>query len=259
MDEQKHDGVTDGAELVLEAMAPAPSAPFLLKTFDVHGKLTEKKVRFRVLRKTESIAAIVDAQRRAKELGELDAKYGDIYRECKASAIIVRALCKDEIITPQDSARAPYYRPYFTSSQQLETAFSESEIAQCLNAYEITRAKFSAFESFDPDEIDKWAARLSDTLHGPLYLSLLDSGHWPGLLTSLAQEVASLRESLGRPLPSLRDSSESARPSSESGTGGSTTSLHERSTDGTSPVVPTPSDRLLTRQEARALAKKKRK
>jgi hypothetical protein len=133
-------------------------------------------------------------------------------------------------------------------------------MAQAVNALALTKAKFSAIESFDEVEIDRWAARLSDTLFGPLYLSRLDYTHWPELLTSLAREVSSLRESLGRPLPSLRDSSESPPSNSESATGGSTASLSEPSSDGkSSETVPTPSDRLLNSREARALSKKKPK
>lgn len=259
MDEQKHDGVTDGAELVLGLMSLAPSAPFLLKRFQADGTLKEFPIRIRILRKTEMLAALAEAQSLAKKIGETDAKYGDIYRECQATTILVRSLCKDELIEPKDGSRAPYYRQLFVSAQQLHDSLTDNEIAQCLNALEITKAKFSAIESFDADEIDKWAARLSDEVLGPLFLSHLASDHWPVLLTSLAQEVSSLRESLGRPLPSLLDSLASPRASSESGTGGSTVSLSERSNGQPSEPVPTPPDRLLSKQEAQSLAKKRRK
>ncbi len=258
MEEKNQAGVDEGADLVLGLMAPAPSAPFVLKRFNPDGSIKEFRFRVRILRRAESLMALSEAQKRATLLGETSEKYGDIYRECQFTSILWRALVRDRVERRHDGTE--YYPNLFTSAEQLDMSLSEAEMAQCMNALELTKAKFSAVESFDPIEIDKWAARLSDTLHGPLYLSLLDSIHWPELLTSLAQEVSSLRESIGRPLPSLLESSASELRSSESGTGGSTVSLSEPSSDGkSSEVVPTPSDRLLSSQLARELAKKRRK
>lgn len=258
VEEKKEAGAIEGAELVLGLLAPAPSAPFVLKRYNPDGSVKEFKFRIKVLRRAESLAAITEAQRRAKELGETEAKYGDIYKECQVSAVLARAMVQDRLVRRNDGTE--YYPQCFVNAAQLDQSLTEGEMAQALNAYELTKAKFSAIESFDPAEIDRWAARLSDTLLGPLWLSRLDYTHWPGLISSLAAEVSSLRGSIGRPLPNSRDSSESAPPTSESGTGGSTVSLSEPSSDESkSEPIPTPNDRLLSSQEARALAKKRRK
>jgi hypothetical protein len=250
-------GMLEGADLVLGLLAPSPSAPFVLKRFNPDGSVKEFPFRIKVLRRAQNLTALSEAQKRAKELGETDEKYGDIYKECQATAILARSLCSTTLTTRPDGVED--YRPLFVNAQQLDQSLTEGEMAQCLNALELTKAKFSAIESFDPVEIDKWAARLSDTLLGPFFLSRLDYTHWPELLTSLALEVRSLRESLGRPLPSLHDSSESPPSTSGNGTGGSTVSLSEPLSDGMSETVQTPLDKLLSQPEARALAKKRRK
>lgn len=246
-------GELDGAELVSGLMAPSPSAPFVISRIGNDGKRTEHQLRVRVLRASENIACISAAQKFAKANGELGKEYGDVYREAQAHEILTRALCMSQERERSDGTR--YYPPVFVTSDQLRDSFTENEIALSLNAYEVVKAQFSCIESWAPEELDLWAARLSDTLLGPFFLSGLDSSHWPAALLSLAQEVRALRESLGRPLPSLRDSSESSLESSESGTGGSTSSPSAVLSGLPGEV---PSQTLLSREAARALVKERR-
>lgn len=252
----------DGSELVQELSAPAPSEPFSLFRVQPDGTRKEYKLRVRMLRSEETIACLKAAQAYAKQNGEISTEYGDIYKESQAAELIAKSLCRPEPRTMVEGSRSTgmregvqYYPQLFTSSAQLRASFTENEIAACLNAYEVVKAKYRCTDSFEPAEIDKWAARLSDTLLGPLWLSRLDSAHWPALLMSLASRVTSLSESLGLPLSSSETSSESSPETSGSGTGGSTPSPFVQSNE----LGKLPEDSLLTKAEADELAKKMRK
>jgi hypothetical protein len=145
-----------------------------------------------------------------------------------------------------------YWRRHFVDAAHLRTAFTEAEIALCLNMYELVKAKYSMIEDFEERELDMWAARLSDELGAPFFLSLLDSTQWPELLTSLARRVRDLSKSLGQPLPNLQDFSESEQQTSEAGTTGSSPSP-EASWSG--PDAKIPNGSLLTSSEARAMVR----
>jgi hypothetical protein len=240
------------SELVLELTAPAPSEAFSLFKVQEDGTKKEFRLRMRLLREEENISCLKEAQEYARSKGEVSKEYADIYKEAQAVALIARALCHPTSRNlPNGTA---YYPQLFTSSAQLRSSFTENEIAVCLNQYEVTKAKYRCMESFSADEIDKWAARLSDAMLGPLFLGRLDSSHWPALLTSLAQEVQSLRGKLGLAPTSLRDSSESSQETSGDGTGGSMPSPHVVTSAGET----LPEDSLLTREQADALVKARR-
>lgn len=243
----------DASGLVLELMTPAPSEAFSLFKVQEDGSKKEFRLRMRLLRAEETIACLKEAQEYARSKGEVSKEYGDIYKEAQAVSLIARALCHPTTRTLPNGT--PYYPQLFTSAAQLRASFTENEISVCLNQYEVTKAKYRFVESFSPEEIDMWAARLSDVMLGPLFLGRLDSSHWPALLTCLAQRVQSLSESLGQPLPNLRATSESPQPSSGDGTGGSTPSPHVVTSAGEK----LPEDSLLTKDEADAIVRARRK
>lgn len=252
---EQGDTVDEGAELVQSLMAPAPSAPFILKRAQPDGTFKDFPIRMQVLRREEALMVLQDAQSEARKRGEVSKEYGDIYKEEQAAALLARSIRR-----PKQHALpsgAMHYPPLFTSSRQLNESFTENEMAQCLNAYEITKAMFSCVEDFRESELDKWAVRLSDTLLGPLELSRLDSAHWLILLSHMAQEVRSLRAEVGRPLSTSLDSSESSPSSSETGTGGSTPSQDVPLSGPNGEPIETPSNRLLLKEEAKAIAKEK--
>jgi hypothetical protein len=244
--------VEDASGLVLELMTPAPSEAFSLFKVQEDGSKKEFRLRMRLLRSEETIACLREAQEYARSKGEVSKEYGDIYKEAQAVALIARALCHPNTRTLPNGT--PYYPQLFTSAAQLRASFTENEISVCLNQYEVTKAKYRCMESFSPEDVDKWAARLSDTMLGPLFLGRLDSSHWPALLTCLAQRVQSLSESLGLPLPNSRDSSESPPSSSGDGTGGSMPSPHVVTSAGEK----LPEDSLLSKDEADAIVKARR-
>lgn len=242
----------DPSDLVMELMSPAPSEGFSLFKIKEDGSKVEFKLRVRMLRAEEDIAALKEAQAYAKENAEVSKDYGDIYREAQAVALISRVLCRPEQRELPSGTR--YYPQLFTSSAQLRASFTSNEIAVCLNAYEVVKAKYRCLDAFEPAELDKWAARLSDTLLGPLWLGRLDSTHWPALLMCLAQRVQFLSESLGLPLSSSEPSSESSPETSVDGTGGSTLSPFVVSNAGET----LPSDRQLTKAEADEIIRARR-
>ncbi len=242
----------DASELVLGLTAPAPSEAFSLFKVQPDGGKLEFKLRVRILRAEESIACLKEAQDYARQSGEVAKDYGDIYKEAQACSLIARVLLRPKKETLPNGTE--YYPQLFVSTAQCRASFTENEIAVCLNAHEVVKAKYRCFEEWQPEELDKWAARLSDTLLGPLWLGRLDSAHWPDLMYGLAQRVQALSETLGLPPLTSEPSSESDQESSESGTGGSTPSPSVVSSDGQT----LPEDHLLTRAEADEIARKMR-
>jgi hypothetical protein len=254
MEQVKKEGI-DGSDLVASFLTElAPSEPFTLVRIAADGTRIEKPLRVRVLSKTQELDALKVAQQTAKEFGEDSKSYGDIYREAQAVEIVWRALVRSDLYQPQQGS--PYYPSLFASSKQLRDVFNNADIVQCLNAYEIVKAKYSSVQSFEPEEILQWAERLSEPLLGPFSLSHLDAQHWPALLTALAVEVMALRVSLGLPRPSSLTSSGSEPTNSESGTIGSTSSPSASLSDSQGNLIPEPS--LLTSEAAREVAKKMR-
>lgn len=239
------------AELVQSLLAPAPSEVFRLERRAANGDVTRYPVRVRLLRVEEDIQCLLDSQKHAKDVGELK-DYGDVYRESQAVELLTRALCHVETRTRPDGT--DYYPPLFTSPAQLRQSFTAPELAQCLNMYEIVKAKYGGLETFDPADTELWISRLAAPLEGPYFLSALDSQAWPLLLLHMAQWAQRLCQETGRPLMNWRDSSESDQPSSDEDTGFSTVPQAE-SSDG----IELPTDALLTKEQARERVKRMRK
>lgn len=243
----------DASELVQGLLSPAPSEAFSIFRPQADGSTKEFPVRVRLLRIEEEIAALAAAQAYAKKVGESSGEHSEIYREAQAYEQVARCLCHPDEQERQDGTR--FYRQLFVHAGQLRESFTRNEVAAVLNCYEVLKWRYSCVRSFEPEHLEEWAAKLSDTVLGPYFLAQLDSDHWPELLTSLAQELCALRERIGQPLPSWRATSESDRETSESGTSGSISSATAQSSDG----VPVPSaEPLITRDQARALAKQMR-
>ena len=241
--------ILDEVALLNEAKKPAPSEIFTFWRKQQDGSLKGFRVRIRLLSDQESIDALAEAQREARERKELPKEYGDIYREMQAVCVVRRCLCYIKPETRDDGTQ--WYRPLHVDNAGLMAAFNETELSAFLNMHEIVRSKYSFLQNFDDEHVDEWAARLSDHERSLDFLASLDSSAWPELLTSLARRVASLSESLGQPLPSWRDTSAFDHESSESGTGGSTESPPDASIETESgTTIEIPSGHLLTRQEA---------
>lgn len=245
------------SEAVRAFMAPAPSEVFTFKRWEsgpTGAVCKEEKVRVKLLRLTETHAVLAAAQRYAKDLGEIPGEHRDIYREAQAVELAWRALVRVDEREKPDGTR--YYQPIFASSEHLRSSFSEPEIAQVLNMYEIVKSKYGEIEAFSEEELDLWTQRLSEPLLGEYFLSRLDSNHWARLMLWSAREVKSLREEVGRPLSNLDDTSESDPTSSDTGIGSFTElpEAHSNEQDESLPV-----DKLLTRSEALDRGKRMRK
>lgn len=241
-------------ELILTLLDGAPTEVWRFEKVIANGERVFSNIRVKVLRKEENLEALRDAQQTAKDKGELGG-YGDIYKEAQADEILTRALCHIEKRRRPDGTE--YYPRLFTDARQLRMSFNESELFTLLNAYEVTKAKFSALEGLEEKEAEMWAARFSDPLQGPFFLSQLDSRHWPACIYMLAGMVRDLSPLAGHPLPSLESTSSSTPESSTEATG-SSTSQPSASSTGDEEVTVKPGE-LLTRDQARALGKKTRK
>ncbi len=241
-------------ELILTLLDGAPTKLWKFTKILPSGERVLTTVRLRVLRVEENLQALQSAQEVAKEKGELGG-YGDIYKEAQCYEVLQRALCLEEKRTRPDGTS--YYPPVFTDSRQLRMSFNESEIAVLLNCYDVTKAEFSALEGLEEREAELWIARLSDPLQGPFFLSQLDSRHWPACIVLLAGIARDLYQRAGLPLPSLEPTSESDPESSTVATGSSASQPSASSTDDEEVTV-TPGE-LLTKEQARALAKKRKK
>jgi len=243
--------VKDAAELVQAALSPAPSAAFSLFRVGEDGERYEFPVRIQLLRAEDTQEALQKAQevaQKRKEAGD----YKDIYTEEQAVQLISRALVRDEQGEREDGSR--YWRRVFVNADHLRKAFTEVEIAYCLNLYEVTKAKYAILRRFDPAELDEYAKRLSDQMLGPYFLAQLDSTQWPQLLLSLAQRVRDLSETLSLEQTDSPNSSESESETSDSGTTGSTGSPNGSLRDDKSVTIP--DGHLVDKDEAAAIAAK---
>lgn len=236
----------DQHELIQNLFAPAPSEEFTFEKKQPDGSVKAYRVRVCLLRVEHEHEALVEAQKYAKQRGELPKEYGDVYREGQAVELVARCLCHPEIRDRPDGTS--YYPRIFTSAAQLRQSFTAPEIALVLNMYEIVKAKYGPAQHIIPDEIQLWAERLSDpdTMRGATFLASLDSQAWPTLLLLFAQELRRIRESSGAPPLTSPDMSESDPESSDPGTGSFTSLPSGSSADGTE----LPGDRLLTPEEA---------
>lgn len=242
-------------ELVLTLLDGAPTKVWQFTKILPSGERAKTQIRLRVLRVEENLQALQAAQEVAKEKGELGG-YGDIYKEAQCYEVLQRSLCHVAKRTRPDGTE--YYPPVFTESRQLRASFNESEIAVLLNCYDITKAEYSALEGLEEREAEMWIARLSDPLQGPFFLSQLDSRHWPACISLLAGVARDLYQRAGLQLPSLLLTSASVPESSTEDTGSSSSQPSASSTGDEEEVVVTPGE-LLTKEQARAMAKKTRK
>lgn len=240
--------------MILTLLDGAPTKLWWFTKSLPSGERTRVQVRLRVLRVEENFEALKSAQECAREKGELG-QYGDIYKEAQVCEVLQRSICHVKKRTRGDGRE--YYPPVFTDSRQLRMSYDESELAVLLNCYDVTKAEYSALEGLEEREAEMWIARLSDPLQGPFHLSQLDSRHWPGCILLLAGMCRDLYLQAGHPLPSLLPTSESDPESSMADTGSSTSQLSASPTSDESVVV-TPGE-LLTKEQAREMAKKSRK
>lgn len=242
--------MADASELVLGLLKGVPTELFNFKKVQPDGSKKDYPIRVKLLRLEQNHQVLSDAQAYAKGRSETPGTYGDIYKEAQAVEMLTLALCRTDEQSLSDGTR--YYPQLFTDSRQLRMAFTAPEMAQCLNMYTLVKAKYGAIEDFSEEEYDLWRDRLADALSGPLFLSLLDSTHWPQLLYRLAREARDLRQQLGLPLSTSLDSSESDQPSSTSTTG-SFSELPEGQHVESGEELPT--DRILSAEEANERAR----
>jgi hypothetical protein len=242
--------MADASELVLGLLKGVPSELFQFKKVQPDGAVKDYPVRVKLLRLEQNHQVLRDAQAYAKRQGEAAGSYGDLYHEAQSVEMLTLALARTEEITLQDGTR--FYPPIFTDSAQLRASFTAPEMAQCLNMYEIVKAKYGAIEDFTEDELSIWRERLADPLRAGFFLHQLDSAHWPQLMCALAREARDLRSQLGLQQSTSLDSSESD-PMSSTGTTGSFSTLPEgQSANG----EPLPTDHLLTAEEAKERSKR---
>lgn len=232
-------------ELVLGLLKGVPSELFKFKKVQPDGSVKDYDIRVKLLRLEQNHQVLKAAQEYAKQQGEAPGSYGDIYREAQAVEMLTLALCRTERQELPDATF--HYPPLFTDPKQLRASFTAPEMAQCLNMYELVKAKYGAIERFSEDELALWRDRLADQMRGPFFLSLLDSTHWPQLIFALAQEARDLRLALELPLSTSPDTSESDQRSSASSTG-SFSSLPEGQSGSGEPL---PTDHIMTADEAK--------
>lgn len=247
--------ILDAAALLDQAKTPAPSEIFEFCRKNPDGSRQWFRLRVRLLSTEENLQVMAAAQKEARERGEVGKDYGDIYRESQLDEVVARSLSHVE---PGEVNGEKFWRRIFTSTEQLRSAFTETEIATCINMYEVVKARYGFLQDFSEDTVDEWVGKLSDPDFAPYFLAQLDSSAWPDLLGSLARRVQSLCESLGQPLPSWRDTLGSDQAPLPTGTGGSSGSSPRVTTDSRETTATTdlriPSDRLLDSRGARKLA-----
>jgi hypothetical protein len=238
----------DPSVLVGTLLDGAPGQEFEIFHWLPDGKKVKTRVWLQMQRGEENTQALIDAQKSAKERGELQG-YGDVYRESQAVEILQRAIRRPEKHTRPDGTS--FHPHIFTDPYQLRCSMTEPAMAVLLNCYEIVKAKYGATESLEEREAETWIARMSDPLRGPFFLAQLDSRHWPGLISLLAGMLRDLYQRHGLPLPNSDGIWDSDQENSSSDTGTSGELPTASSMDD--PDIEIPNDRQLSRDDARTL------
>lgn len=240
--------------IVRDLFDPSPSLRFDLKRKQEDGSVKAWPFRCRLLRVEQVHEAIIAAQKYAK--GKELEGYGDVYREAQACEILQRAICDVETGEREEGGRTKrWLRPKFTSTEQLRMSLDESECAQMLNCYELTKAHFKVTDDLEPEQVERIIDGLADEMAGPYFLGQWDSSEWPRLIFSLARLAQSWRPANGGPTPSSSESSSESSPlSSESGTTDFSELPSVQSVE--LPNVSLPTDKVLTRDEAREIVKR---
>jgi hypothetical protein len=239
--------------IVRDLFDPSPSLRFELKRKRDDGSVEAYPFRCRLLRTEQTIEALEAAQKYAK--GRELPGYGEIYNEAQAHEVLLRAICEADYVDKGDGVRR--LRPRFVSTQQLRSSLDESECAQMINCYEITKAHYRTTDLITPEDVEKYVDRLAGELSGPLFLGRLDSADWPQLIWSLARLAQSWRPETDPTHSSSPSSSESDPSSSESGTTGFTELPAAQSSEIGSGIS-LPTDHQLSREQAAEIVKKAR-
>ncbi len=241
-------------ELVRKLLEEAPGDTHTVRRVRADGSIQEIPIRVQVLRIEENHEAIAAAQEYAKRRGE-QAGYADIYREAQSIEVLLRALRRTESRV-RDSDGVTYYPRAFVTAEQLRASLTEPELALLLNAYELTKARYSPLETMSDYEIDEWISRLSEGYGGHLFLAQLDSAQWPELLLGISQRARELFQMSGQTLPDWRRTSASDLETSPDGT---TSSSGEPSAVFSAAGDEVPGDALLTREAAAEAVRQRRK
>ncbi len=241
----------DPSELILKMTDVVPGDEFEFIKIQPDGSRKPYKVRVQLLRSEEDRQILEDAQKYAKKYGENPREYTELYRQGQALHAAITCLRSPKKRERDDGTH--YYPPLFLSVEQIRASFTESEIAQVLNMLEIVKAKYNALAHYSDEEFERWVEAIGDKLTGSFFLQGLDCAHWPNLILRLSSELleAWIRE--GYQPRSLRATSESGQTSSDGGTGSFSELPAAHSVD-TGATLPT--DKLLTKDEARELGKK---
>lgn len=242
--------------IVRDLFDPSPSLRFEIKRKHEDGSVEVFPFRCRLLRVEQVHEALQAAQQYAK--GKELPGYGDLYKEAQAIEILWRSMCEPELVEKErDGRKIRYLRPRFATPQQLRESLDESECAQAISCYEATKAYYRTTNILTDEDVEKYIDALADELTGPYFLGQLDSADWPHLIWSLARLAQSWRPP-NIPTPSNSPNSSESNPSnSASGTTGfSELPAAQSSGNENEPNIELPTDRILSREEAREIVKK---
>lgn len=238
--------------LVRSFLEPSPTLPFVLFRKKEGGGVEEFPVRCRLLRLDQTIDVL-----EAADLFRQNTKAKsnvDIYKQEQAVEAIQRAICRPE---PKVRDGRTHYSPYFVDATQVRASLTAAECAQMLNFISITERYYNTARTVEPEDVEKMVDALTDELAGPYFLSQWDSADWPVLIYTLAGMVQEAWAELGRTPSDLQSSSESDLSNSGSGTIGFTELPGAQLNDGSNKPLPT--DRIMTREEARAFVQEQAK
>lgn len=246
---------TDRPSLVRSFSQQSPSLGFVMRRTKRDGSVVEYPFRVRLLRAAQNFDVLAAAQAFAREKKEVEG-YTDIYREAQAVELVQRVMLQDTPTPTPDGGET--FLPYFVSGAQVRDSLDESEIAQVVNCYEITKAYFGFGSEVDEQSVAAVLDKLADEFSGPFFLSQFASLDWPQLIYTLAR-LATKQRSDPTYLDSL-STSESGPETSESGTSGFSTlpETHSESEPELSKMQ-VPTDRQLNRETARDLVKTAKK
>lgn len=238
--------------LVRSFLEPSPTLPFTLYRKKEGGGVEEFPVRCRLLY-LHSRIDVLEAATLFRDNTKAKTNE-DIYKEAQAIGAIQRSICRPE---PKERDGKKFYSPYFVNEEQVRASLTAAECAQMLNFISITERYYNTARTVEPEDVEKMIDALADEMAGPYFLSQWDSADWPLVIFTQARMLQEAWAELGRTPSDLQSSSESDLSNSQSGTTGFTELPDAQLNDGSN--APLPTDRIMTREEARAFVQEQAK
>lgn len=197
------------AEIAGQCLKAYPTEPFTLYRIvknpmtGTHERVKVGEYTMRLLSITETTQCLIEAQKLAKDAGEL-VEHSDFYREAQGLTLICKALCKKE---PKELNDGTYrWDQLFVDVNQMASNFSKADLSAAIQLYTAMETVYSPLQMFSAKDTEVWINRLSHPIMNVDFLGQLDWSNAPELILSLIGEIKKLRQKCGLTIPDTAES-----------------------------------------------------